>query len=31
MFYLTIFFITKRGTWRHQSRDQSVLNILVRF
>ena len=28
MFHLTIFFITERG---HQSRDRSVLNILVRF
>ena len=31
MFYLIIFPMAKRGTWRHQSRDQSVLNILVRF
>ena len=25
------FFMTKKGTWRHQSRDQSILNVLVRF
>ena len=31
MFYLTIFLIAKKGTWRHQSRDQSVINILIRF
>ena len=31
MFYLIIFSMTKRGTWRHRSRDQSVLNVLVRF
>ena len=24
MFYLVIFFVTKRGTWRDLSRDQSV-------
>ena len=32
MLYLTIFFLlAKKGTWRHQSRDQSVINILIRF
>ena len=31
MFYLIIFLMTKRETRRHQSRDQSVLNVLVRF
>ena len=31
MFYPIIFSITKRETWRHQSRDQRVLNILVCF
>ena len=31
MFYLITFFMIKRGTWGHQSRDQSVLNVLVRF
>ena len=25
------FFMTKKGTWRHQSRDQNILNVLVRF
>ena len=31
MFYPIIFSITKRETWRHQSRDQRVLNVLVCF
>ena len=32
MFYMIIFFfMTKKGTWRHQSRDQNILNVLVRF
>ena len=31
MFYLTIYFMTKRGTWRHKWLDQSVLNVLVCF
>ena len=31
MFYVIIVHMTKRGTRRHQSRDQSVLNVLVRF
>ena len=26
-----IFFIAKKGTGRHQSRDQSVINILISF
>ena len=25
------FFMTKRGTWRHQSRDQNILIVLIRF
>jgi len=28
MFYLIIFFMTKKGTWDHNSRDQSVLDVL---
>ena len=31
MFYLIIFFMTERRTWRRRSRDQGVLNALVRF
>ena len=31
MSYLLIFLTTKTGTLRHQSRDQNVLKIFVRF